>query len=69
MKALVYCGPEECALREMPRPAIHAPTDAIVHITKTTICGTDLHILKGDMPTVTPPMLLKKCFPARSRAV
>jgi len=58
MKALVYCGPEECALREMPRPALHAPTDAIVRITKTTICGTDLHILKGDVPTVTDGRIL-----------
>jgi len=62
MKALVYHGPEECALEEMPQPVIEAPTDAIVRITKTTIYGTDLHILKGDVPTVTPPMLLKKRF-------
>ena len=58
MKALVYCGPEECALREMLRPALHAPTDAIVRITKTTICGTDLHILKGDVPSVTDGRIL-----------
>ena len=59
MKALAYCGPGECTLREMPQPVIEAPTDAIVRITKTTIYGTDLHILKGDVPTVTPPMLSK----------
>lgn len=53
MKALVYHGPGKRALEEKPKPAIQAPTDAIVKITKTTICGTDLHILKGDVPTVT----------------
>lgn len=39
-------------------PAISAPTDAIVKITKTTICGTDLHILKGDVPTCKPGRIL-----------
>ena len=51
MKALVYLGPGHKALEDRPRPEIVAPTDAIVKITKTTICGTDLHILKGDVPT------------------
>ena len=54
MKALVYLGPGEKALQERPKPAITAPTDAIIRITRTTICGTDLHILKGDVPTCTP---------------
>jgi alcohol dehydrogenase len=58
MKALVYHGPGQCALEEMPPPVIQAPTDAIVRITKTTICGTDLHILKGDVPTVTDGRIL-----------
>lgn len=58
MKALVYHGPGQCALEEMSRPVIEAPTDAIVRITKTTICGTDLHILKGDVPTVTDGRIL-----------
>ena len=49
MKALVYQGPGKKALEERPMPAISAPTDAIVKITKTTICGTDLHIFKGDV--------------------
>ena len=51
MKALVYQGPGKKALEDRPKPDITAPTDAIVKITKTTICGTDLHILKGDVAT------------------
>jgi alcohol dehydrogenase len=51
MKALVYIGPGRKALEERPSPKIEAPTDGIVRITKTTICGTDLHILKGDVAT------------------
>jgi alcohol dehydrogenase len=51
MKALVYLGPAKKALEQRPKPDIAAPTDAIVKITRTTICGTDLHILKGDVPT------------------
>ena len=58
MKALVYHGPGQCALEEMPRPVLEEPGDAIVRITKTTICGTDLHILKGDVPTVTDGRIL-----------
>jgi alcohol dehydrogenase len=50
MKALVYNGPGKKALENRPVPQIIAATDAIVHVTKTTICGTDLHILKGDVP-------------------
>jgi alcohol dehydrogenase len=58
MKALVYHGPGQRAWEETPRPAIQSPTDAIVRITTSTICGTDLHILKGDLPTVTPGRIL-----------
>jgi alcohol dehydrogenase len=58
MKALVYLGPEKKALQERPKPGISAPTDAIVKITKTTICGTDLHILKGDVPSCQPGRIL-----------
>ena len=54
MKALVYQGPGKKALEERPRPTIIALTDAVVRITRTTICGTDLHILKGDVPTCAP---------------
>lgn len=53
MKALVYHRPGKRAFEEKPKPKIQEPTDAIVKITKTTICGTDLHILKGDVPAVT----------------
>lgn len=52
MKAVVYQGPGKRALEEKTRPAIAAPTDAVVRITNTTICGTDLHIMKGEMPAV-----------------
>lgn len=58
MKALVYQGPGKKALEERPKPDIVDPTDAIVRITKTTICGTDLHILKGDVATCTPGRIL-----------
>jgi len=53
MKALVYHGPGRFSWEEKAKPKISAPTDAIVKISRTTICGTDLHILKGDVPTVT----------------
>jgi alcohol dehydrogenase len=53
MKALVYHGPGNKAWEEKPKPAILKPTDAVVKIYKTTICGTDLHIMKGDVPEVT----------------
>lgn len=51
MKALVYQGPGKKTLLERPKPRIVAPGDAIIRILKTTICGTDLHILKGDVPS------------------
>ncbi len=53
MKALVYHAPGKRSWEEKPRPAIQQPADAIVKIAVTTICGTDLHIMKGDVPTVT----------------
>ena len=53
MKALVYHGPGKCAWENKPRPAVQNPGDAVVRITTSTICGTDLHILKGDLPAVT----------------
>jgi alcohol dehydrogenase len=58
MQALVYQGPGKFALEEKAKPALLAATDAIVRITKTTICGTDLHILKGDLPAVTTGRIL-----------
>jgi len=58
MKALVYLGPHSKALQDRPKPSLAAPTDAIVKVTRTTICGTDLHILKGDVPTCAPGRIL-----------
>ena len=58
MKALVYEGPGRKSLQDRPKPVLAAPTDAIVRITRTTICGTDLHILKGDVPTCAPGRIL-----------
>jgi len=58
MKALVYHGPGKKSWDEKPMPTIIDATDAVVKITKTTICGTDLHILKGDVPEVTDGRIL-----------
>jgi alcohol dehydrogenase len=58
MKALIYQGPGQKSWAKTADPVIQNPTDAIVRITHTTICGTDLHILKGDVPTVTPGRVL-----------
>ncbi len=58
MKALVYKGPGQKVLEDRPNPEIKDSTDAIVKITKTTICGTDLHILKGDVATCSPGRIL-----------
>lgn len=58
MHALVYHGPGQRAWDEVPSPVIQQPTDAIVRITTSTICGTDLHILKGDVPSVTAGRIL-----------
>ncbi len=58
MHALVYHGPGEKAWEEVPKPALHDDTDAIVKVDAVTICGTDLHILKGDVPAVTDGRIL-----------
>ena len=58
MKALVYQGPGKKAVEDRPMPEVKAYTDAIVKVLKTTICGTDLHILKGDVPTCEPGRIL-----------
>jgi len=58
MKALVYHGPGEKSWEEHAKPVVIDPTDAIVRITKTTICGTDLHILKGDLASCKPGRIL-----------
>jgi alcohol dehydrogenase len=58
MKAFVYNGPGKTALEDRQKPEIMAASDAIIRVTKTTICGTDLHIIKGDVPTCTPGRIL-----------
>src|SRR5271168_2254910 len=58
MKALIYQGPGKKTLESRVIPVIKESTDAIVKVTKTTICGTDLHILKGDVTTCAPGRIL-----------
>lgn len=58
MKALVYRGPGQKSVEERAKPIIIAPDDAIVKMIRTTICGTDLHILKGDVPSCAPGRIL-----------
>jgi alcohol dehydrogenase len=58
MKALVYHGPGQRSWETVPDPQLQDPTDAIVRIDTSTICGTDLHILKGDVPDVEPGRIL-----------
>jgi alcohol dehydrogenase len=58
MHALVYHGPGKRAWQEHARPGIIDPSDAIVRVTKSTICGSDLHIMKGDVPTVAEGRIL-----------
>src|SRR5436309_12814455 len=58
MRALVYDGPGRKQWKEVSDPRIIDETDAIIGVDTTTICGTDLHILKGDVPEVTPGRVL-----------
>jgi alcohol dehydrogenase len=58
MKALVYHGPGQKAWEDVPDAAIQEPTDVVVRIDTTTICGTDLHILQGDVAAVTDGRIL-----------
>ncbi|MEP6864266.1 MAG: zinc-dependent alcohol dehydrogenase family protein [Deltaproteobacteria bacterium] len=58
MKAFVYRAHGKSALEDRPKPELVAPTDAIVRVVKTTICGTDLHILEGGVPSCTPGRIL-----------
>ena len=58
MHAVVFHGPGDKRWEEVPDPKIVDDGDAVVRITATTICGTDLHILKGDVPAVTPGRIL-----------
>lgn len=58
MKALVYHGPGRHSWEDVPDPQMRDPGDAIVRVDAVTICGTDLHILKGDVPEVSPGRIL-----------
>jgi len=58
MRAIVYHGPGRKSWEEVPKPSIHEDSDAIVRVDAVTICGTDLHILKGDVPAVTEGRIL-----------
>lgn len=58
MKALIYHGPGDMSWSEARKPRVLQPGDAIVQVDTTTICGTDLHILKGDVPAVRPGRIL-----------
>jgi alcohol dehydrogenase len=58
MKALVYDGPGRKAWTQAPDPSVLDPRDAIIQVDTVTICGTDLHILKGDVPEVAPGTIL-----------
>lgn len=58
LKALVFDGPGQRSWKDVPDPVIQQPTDAIVRVDAVTICGTDLHILKGDVPDVRPGRIL-----------
>jgi alcohol dehydrogenase len=58
MKGYVYHGPGQSAWEDVPDPGIEEPTDIVVRVDSVTICGTDLHILKGDVPEVTPGTIL-----------
>jgi len=58
VKALVYHGPGQKSWETVPDPSPAEPTDIVVQVDTTTICGTDLHILKGDVPAVTDGRIL-----------
>ncbi|MFI7498543.1 zinc-dependent alcohol dehydrogenase family protein [Streptomyces sp. NPDC049687] len=58
MKGFVFHGPGHSAWEEVPDPDVKEPTDAVVRVGAVTICGTDLHILKGDVPEVRPGTVL-----------
>src|SRR6476660_4166662 len=58
MKALIFGGPGQRSWESTADPGISEPTDPIVRVDAVTICGTDLHILKGDVPAVTEGRIL-----------
>ena len=61
MHAVVFHGPGQKSWEEVPKPEIVDDTDAIVRVDAVTICGTDLHILKGDVPAMTPGRHDREC--------
>src|SRR4051794_18928424 len=58
MQALVYTGPGTVEVLDRPKPTVQVPTDAVVRLLHASICGTDLHILKGDVPSIKPGRVL-----------
>jgi len=54
MKALVFAGPGSCQWEDVPEPKLEAPTDIVIRVDASTICGSDLHIHKGDVSAVKP---------------
>lgn len=58
MKALVYTAPGTVEILDRPKPTIQAPTDAIVRLLHASICGTDVHVLQGDVPSIKPGRVL-----------
>ncbi|MBA3536605.1 MAG: alcohol dehydrogenase catalytic domain-containing protein, partial [Tatlockia sp.] len=58
MRSLIYQAKDKKGIEDRPKPKIQNQTDAIVKVRKTTICGTDLHILKGDVSTCVPGRIL-----------
>lgn len=58
MRAVVYHGPDEVRVREVPDPQVPGPDGALVRVTVAGICGTDLHVIHGDFPGVTPGMIV-----------
>ncbi|CAG8002473.1 unnamed protein product [Penicillium olsonii] len=58
MKAVIYTGENKISVEDQPKPVILQPTDAIIRVLHTTICGTDLHILQGHVPSCTPGRIL-----------
>lgn len=58
MKAVIYTGGSKITVQDCPKPIILEPTDAIVKVLHTTICGTDLHIFQGHVPSCTPGRIL-----------
>ncbi|KAJ5778773.1 hypothetical protein N7520_002019 [Penicillium odoratum] len=54
MDAIIYRGPSTVEVQKRPNPNMQAPTDAVVRLLRSSKCGTDLHILKGDVPNESP---------------